>query len=177
MPYIIAIVVLVVAAVGFSFLQNKDVTPEVTLDQQTTDTPTSTPDAGIASEPTSPEGAAPQNAATSNEAPTQGTEAVATSDYKDGTYRSQVTYFTPNRDEYLLDVSLTLKDDVVTAANVTYSQGAEKDPNAQRFEKAYRTEVIGKEIESLNLSRVGGASLTTGAFNEALAEIKADADA
>ena len=96
---------------------------------------------------------------------------------KDGTYTSEVTYLTPTFSKYQLDVSLSIKNNIVTEATVADSQGAEKDPNAQRFEGAYRAEVIGKDINSLNLSRVGGASLTTGAFNEALAKIKTDAKA
>ena len=97
--------------------------------------------------------------------------------HKDGTYSSEVTYLTPTFSKYQLDVSLSIKNNIVTEATVGYSQGAEKDPNAQRFEGAYKTEVIGKDINSINLSRVGGASLTTGAFNEALTKIKTDAKA
>lgn len=166
MPYIIAIVVIIVAAAGFAFMQNKNTAPDITVVETSNTTGTDT----------DTEGTETAAADTTTTEPTP-VEAVAQSDYKDGTYRSQVTYFTPNRDEYLIDVSLTIKDDVVSAANVAYSQGAEIDPNAQRFEGAYRTEVVGKEVDSLNLSRVGGASLTTGAFNKALAEIKADAEA
>ncbi len=96
-------------------------------------------------------------------------------DYKDGNHVSKVTYLTPAKNEYMLDVTLVVTNDIVTDAQIIYSQGAEVDPNAQRFEAAYRTEVIGKDIDTLNLSRVGGASLTTGAFNNALANIKTDA--
>ena len=93
----------------------------------------------------------------------------------DGEYTTRTTYLTPRRDEYSLDVTLTLKDDVVVDASIDYGQGAENDPNAARFEAAYKTEVIGKPLSEISLSRVGGASLTTGAFNAALADIKADA--
>jgi uncharacterized protein with FMN-binding domain len=95
--------------------------------------------------------------------------------YKDGAHTASATYLTPAKAEYLVEVSLTLANDIVTDAQITYSQGAEKDPNAAKFEAAYRTEVIGKNIDTLNLSRVGGASLTTGAFNNALTNIKTDA--
>jgi uncharacterized protein with FMN-binding domain len=101
--------------------------------------------------------------------------ATQTNDYKDGAHTASAKYLTPAKAEYLIEVSLTLANDVVTDAQITYSQGAEKDPNAAKFEAAYRTEVIGKDIDTLNLSRVGGASLTTGAFNKALASIKTDA--
>jgi uncharacterized protein with FMN-binding domain len=149
MPYIIAIVVVIALGVGFTLFQNKPA-----------ETPTVTP--------------------VTQEVPARTTETEiesnsAKSDYKDGTFTTDVTYLTPKRDEYGVNVALTLKQDIITDAKVTYSQGAEKDPNAARFEAAYKVQVIGKDIDTLELSRVGGASLTTGAFNNALANIKADA--
>lgn len=116
----------------------------------------------------------PETSTTVTNTPT--TEVVTqTNIYKNGVHTATVTYLTPVKAEYMLGVSLTLENDTVTDAQVIYSQGAEKDPNAQNFETAYRTEIIGKNIDSLNLSRVGGASLTTGAFNKSLAAIKTDA--
>lgn len=166
MPYIIAILIVVVAGVGFTLFR--------------TSAPSDT--APTVSEATSTNAAVAINNGTSEEVQVPSTTQTqspdsATSAYKDGSYDSTVTYLTPVRTEYKLAVELTLKDSIVTGAEVTYSQGAEKDPNAQRFEAAYRTEVIGKSLESINLSRVGGASLTTGAFNKALAEIKVDSAA
>lgn len=166
MPYIIAILIVVVAGVGFTLFR--------------TSAPSDT--APTVSEATSTNAAVAINNGTSEEVQVPSTTQTqspdsATSAYKDGTYLSEVTYLTPIRKEYKLDVELSVKDGIVTGAEVTYSQGAEKDPNAQRFEAAYRTEVIGKSLESINLSRVGGASLTTGAFNKALAEIKVDSAA
>lgn len=143
MPYIIAVLVLAVIGIGFTFFK--------TSTQPASETPiveTSTPTTEVASQ---------------------------TVDYKNGVHTAAVTYLTPIKAEYKLEVSLTLANDVVTDAQIIYSQGAEKDPNAQRFEAAYRTEVIGKDIDTLNLSRVGGASLTTAAFNNALMNIKTDA--
>jgi uncharacterized protein with FMN-binding domain len=102
-------------------------------------------------------------------------DTAAVIDYKDGTYKTTTTYRTPKQDEYKLEVTLLVANDIVTDSQITYSQGAEKDPNAQRFEAAYRAEVIGKDIDTLSLSRVGGASLTTTSFNKALETIKTDA--
>ena len=148
MPYVIAIIAIVVIGVGFTLFQSKG----------TESTSVTVTDETIKLE----------------EAPIIA-ETVTTTDYSDGTYTTDVTYQTPKRDEYGVNVSLTLVKDIVTDAKVTYSQGAENDPNAARFEAAYKGEVIGKDIDALNLSRVGGASLTTAAFNNALVKIKADA--
>lgn len=157
MPYLIAIVALILVGLGFTFFRSQSsvetLVPTSVVTEATSSIPTST-------------------AATD----TTAVPADDTADhYKDGTYNSQVTYLTPIRSEYKLDVAITLKDNIITNAAVAYSQGAEVDPNAQGFEKVYRTQVIGKDLDTISLSRVGGASLTTGAFNKALAEIKAEA--
>lgn len=150
MPYIIALAVIVALGVGFTILQ----TPK------TNTTVTETPDSEIVMDTNPGE----ETSVTESE-----------NDYKNGVHSTQVTYLTPMRDEYVLDISLTLNNDIITHADITYGQGAENNPIAQGFEAAYRSEIIGKDIDSLQLSRVGGASLTTGAFNQALVAIKADA--
>lgn len=149
MPYIIAIIAIVIIGVGFTLFQSNQTETETAVVTTTEQAAPSTP-----------------------EVPATETSTV---DYKDGSYTTNVTYQTPKRDEYGVAVSLTLTKDIVTDAKVVYSNGAEKDPNAAKFEAAYKTEVIGKDIDTLNLSRVGGASLTTAAFNDALVKIKADA--
>lgn len=118
------------------------------------------------------EGVNPPAVTTTTETPAATQKAIV---YRNGTYTAKTTYRTPKQAEYLMDVSLTLADDTVTDASVVYSQGAENDPNAQKFEAAYKAQVIGKKIDSINLSRVGGASLTTTAFNNALTNIKVEA--
>ncbi len=150
MSYIIAIIAIVVIGVGFTLFQSGGSSEPTSATTQTTEliTPTTT------------------------ETPVAET---ASTDYKDGTYATDVTYVTPKRDEYGVNVSLILTRDIVTDVKVTYSKGGEKDPNAARFQAAYKAQVIGKDIDTLNLSRVGGASLTTAAFNNALVNIKADA--
>jgi hypothetical protein len=166
MPYVIALVVIVALGVGFTLLQSPSnttdapPTAEVVLD--------TTPGQDM---PTTPEAEVTPAETTA----TPVVETASASDYVDGVHTTEVTYLTPARSEYLLDISLTLNNDIVTGASIAYSQGAEKDPNVAKFEAAYKSQVIGKDIDTLNLSRVGGASLTTAAFNEALTLIKADA--
>lgn len=174
MPYIIAFVVIVVIGVSYTLFQNSKPGGE-TADttairvEETIPEDNTAPTDSVAAEPV-PE--------TTVSTPTTKPEVVADApDYVDGTYTTAVTYTTPKNDEYLLDITLTIANDVVVDADVVYSQGAEKDPNAQRFEAAYEAQVIGKDMDAISLSRVGGASLTTGAFNNALAKIKYDAGA
>jgi hypothetical protein len=86
---------------------------------------------------------------------------------------AEASYFTPRRTEHEILVSLTLKDRVVVDADVTYDGGAGVTPSHQAFDAAYTSEVVGKRLNEINLSRVGGASLTSEAFNEAVAAMRA----
>jgi uncharacterized protein with FMN-binding domain len=106
---------------------------------------------------------------------TQGIHSTAT--YKDGTYKGTASYWTPSLGRYRIDVSLTIANGIVTNANTVYGNGAENDRNTNRFDRSYKSEVIGQKLNNINLSRVGGASLTTSAFNDALTSIRTQAAA
>ena len=83
------------------------------------------------------------------------------------------TYQTPARTTLEIDVTLTVEGGIVTDANVVYDNGEGfSNPNQERFDGAYKAEVIGKPLNDISLSRVGGASLTSNAFNEALEIIR-----
>jgi len=124
--------------------------------------------AGCASEPPMPV----QTPAPSSMPPEPGAAS-----YKDGTYTAQGEYVTHAGPESVT-VTLTLKDGIVTDSQF---QGT---PNAmmsgrymQMFADNYKPMVIGKSIDSLELSKVSGSSLTPMGFNDALAKIKAQAKA
>ena len=95
--------------------------------------------------------------------------------YKDGEYKASGGYESPAGPQ-TIDVALTLAGDKVTAVTVTPHA---TDPNAARYQGFFvggiKDVVVGKDIDSLKVSRVAGSSLTSGGFNEALKEIKADA--
>ena len=96
-------------------------------------------------------------------------------DYADGTYSADGSYQSPGGEESV-SVSITLDDDVVTAVTVTphATSGNSKQYQTQ-FASGIAGEVVGKDIAELDVSRVAGSSLTSGGFNEALEQIKADA--
>lgn len=154
MTYLIGVIVVVLVAVGFA-LMNQDQAPTATKPEAETSVLTT------------------EDPTVTNDSNTDETITPVATTIADDTHSTIVTYFTPANNEYKLDVSLTTESGVITDATIVYSQGAEKDPNAQRFEEAYKAEVIGKKINELDLSRVGGASLTTAAFNEAVDNILA----
>ena len=90
------------------------------------------------------------------------------------TYTGTGTYLTPARTSHEIEVTLTVEEGIVTAADVVYDGGAGfSNPNQERFDGAFEAQVVGKSLENISLSRVGGASLTTEAFNQAVAAIKA----
>jgi uncharacterized protein with FMN-binding domain len=100
-----------------------------------------------------------------------------TSGYTDGTYSTSASYRTPGSTE-TINVSLTLKDGEITAASVSQQAADHESRRYQNsFASGYKTYVIGKSIDSLRLSRVSGASLTTSGFNKALSQIRSQASA
>lgn len=104
------------------------------------------------------------------------TPASATT-YKNGTYSITASYSTPDG-LASMGVSLTIADDIITAATVT-SGASDRDSKEYQadFIAGYKTAVVGKSLESLQLSRISGASLTTRGFNTALGTIRAQAKA
>lgn len=87
-------------------------------------------------------------------------------------YTAEETYFVSNN-KYTIDVTLGVKDGVVTTADVMYGNKdtGYQHPLQKKFDESYSTQVIGQKLESISLSRVGGASLTTQAFNKAVQDI------
>ncbi len=65
-----------------------------------------------------------------------------------------------------VEFSITVADGVVTAINATPKATNEISKSKQTaFAGEIASKVVGKKISELNLSAVGGASLTTTAFN------------
>lgn len=89
-------------------------------------------------------------------------------------YSSEQTYLTPARTSHEIDVTLTVAaDGTIVGANVTYDNGdGYSNPNQERFDNAYQEMVVGQNISDVELAVTGGASLTTGAFNDAIADIR-----
>ncbi len=109
--------------------------------------------------------------------PTDEPEPTSSSNVE-GTYEASSTYLTPARTEQHVNVTLTLEDGVVTNSVVNFdgkAEGESSNDNQARFGDAYKSEVIGKSLTEISLSRVGGASLTSRAFNEAVAKIMVEA--
>lgn len=154
-PIIIAIIVLVAAVVAGTFLFDSTKAPEV-------------------SETPAVERPVSETTATNTEA-TASAETADASTYTDGTYQSSGTYRSPAGTENV-DISITLSDDVITAATF---EGHAENPgsvmNQQKFARGYTAAVVGKNIDEVALTVVNGSSLTPIGFMDALAKIKAQA--
>lgn len=95
--------------------------------------------------------------------------------YKDGTYTEDGSYQSPAGPEKIT-VKLTLAANKITAVTVT-PQATSGNPKAfqDQFASGIADVVVGKDINSISVSRVAGSSLTSGGFNAAVTAIKADA--
>lgn len=163
---VIALIVLAAVGAGAYFFTTTPTTEPSTITQEEVARPaeeeveTETEALAIASDSTEPE-------------PTSDTSSI----YTDGTYRATGSYLTPRRTSHDIEVELTIENDIVIASNVLYDGQASgfSNDNQARFDSTYQTEVIGQPLDSINLSRVGSASLTSNAFNEAKAKIASEA--
>lgn len=101
--------------------------------------------------------------------------ADTSAEYTDGEYSASGAYQSPNGTESVI-VQLTLEGDVVTAVAVTPGGSNSTTQYYQdQFVGGIEAEVVGKDIDELQVTRVAGSSLTSGGFREALEAIKADA--
>jgi uncharacterized protein with FMN-binding domain len=96
-------------------------------------------------------------------------------DYRDGEYTARGWYGgLPSHQ----DVTLTLDAGVVTAVSMTTpAENPTSLGHQQDFAEAVPDEVIGRDVDDVQVSRLAGASGCSEGFMDALAKIKADAAA
>lgn len=113
--------------------------------------------------------------ATPADIPTATNATNRSSRYKNGTYSLTASYESPSGTENM-GISITLKNDVVTDTSFTPMANSGRSSRYQQgFASAYKSYVVGKNIDSINLDAVSGASLTSAGFNDALSQIKVKA--
>lgn len=102
-------------------------------------------------------------------------DADTSAEYTDGSYEALGQYVSPAGPSEVT-VAITLEDDIVTDVVVTPHATEGNSIQFQgQFADGIAAVVVGKDIDTLTVSRVGGSSLTSGGFNDALAQIKAEA--
>ena len=121
--------------------------------------------------------AATPKATQSDSASATASAAASGSAYTDGTYTADGSYQIPESVEKI-SVTVTLQDDVITAVSVSGNpQKRESEEYQSKFIGGISSEVVGKSIDEISVSRVAGSSLTSGGFNQAIETIKAEAAA
>lgn len=120
------------------------------------------------------------NSASDSTAASSGQTTPATTttlSYADGTYTATGSYATPESTESI-DLTVTLVNSTITNISIQNSGNVRESRDyQQRFMHNCTNLVVGKDINSVSLSRVAGSSLTSNGFNAALDQIKADATA
>lgn len=120
------------------------------------------------------------SSSTSTDATASGTSSSAASSgsYKDGTYTKTISYYVPHGGSNSIKVTLTVSGGNITSVttNDSYTDG-ESQMYISSFESSVSSDASGQSLASYGPSRIGGASLTTEAFAEAISGIRSDATA
>jgi len=116
------------------------------------------------------------NSSTTKPKTTNPTKTIASKiKYANGTYSATGYYFEPAGQEQV-NVSVTLKNDIVTTSTFT---GIPSNFTAQRimmqFQSGFKNYVVGKPIDQISLGVVNCSSLTPMGFMNALQKIKTQA--
>lgn len=144
---------------GYALFATKDTNPTAQVAAQTTSVPSSSTTATVATA-------------------SSGVATTSSGSYKDGQYSTTIHYGVPHGGSNSITVNLTVKDGAVTAVSTANSyQDGESGMYIDSFKSGLSGAVVGKSLGDLSISYVGGASLTSIAFNDALDTIRSDAKA
>lgn len=148
---VLLVVVVIAGLVGYQMI-NKKQTEEV-----------------IVETPVVPE---PTNTETTTGIVESGTDNADLATYKNGTYAVIGEYKSPAGPEEI-GVTIVLENAVIK--DVTVEAKATNPVSVKRqeaFVGEYKAQVIGKNIDEVQLDKVGGSSLTSQGFNDALEKVK-----
>ncbi len=103
------------------------------------------------------------------------TAAVA-AEFTDGTFTSNSTYRVPNGDEEAISVEIVLaNNEIVSLEFDVQATNSTSEQWQGRFSPLIEDAVVGEDLEEADVSRLGGASLTSAAFNDLLDDVRAQA--
>ena len=97
--------------------------------------------------------------------------------YVDGEYTAAGHYTSPAGRE-IIEVRVTLQDDLIQEVHVEWTDGDASEEVAHfqnAFDSDIQSVVIGVDIDRIAVDRVGGSSLTSTGFTEAIEQIKLQA--
>lgn len=113
---------------------------------------------------------------TSTSESTGAADAKTTSSYKDGTYTATASYSVPHGEQNSIAAEVTVAGGKIVSVKTTdnYSDH-ESAMYISGFESSVNSSASGQLLATYSPSRIGGASLTTAAFDDALDTIRSQA--
>lgn len=123
-----------------------------------------------------PETNVPTTPTVPTSAPQQPTDVPALA-YRNGVYTVVGAYTAPSGAEKV-GITLTLKDDVIVDAAGTVET---THPTSKKFQElflaSFKGQVVGKKLSEVSLDKISGSSLTPKGFNDAVIQIRTEAQA
>lgn len=105
-------------------------------------------------------------------------DSTSTTSYKDGTYTASSSYSVPHGGQNSIKATITISGGKITAASATNSYtDRESGMYIDSFNSDVSSDATGQSLASYSPSRIGGASLTTYAFSNAIDTIRSQAKA
>jgi uncharacterized protein with FMN-binding domain len=148
------------------------------LTSVSTDTPATFLPATIENKPVTTTQTTPINTTTVDSGTTTtktGSQTTTTtiSNQKTGTYNFKVNYRVPEGHTENIASTISVENDIITGIKNTYGVSNRESREYQSsFDDVISSKIVGKKISSVDVSRVGGASLTTAAFMKGIRTIK-----
>lgn len=150
---------------GFLLISGASARPSGSLTSSTSSSSTSTPSTST------------QTTSTATTPATTTSTSTSTLAYKDGTYNATSNYYVPGGQNSIA-VTLTIANDTITAVKTSSSVDSyESQQYVDSFNSNINSAVVGTALSSAYQNRVGGASLTTSAFDDTLQTIMNNAKA
>jgi major membrane immunogen (membrane-anchored lipoprotein) len=120
----------------------------------------------------------PSTSSTTPSTTASGSSTAATGTYKDGTYTNTVNYNVPHGASNSIAVTLVVSGGNISSVktNNNYSDG-QSSYYISSFESSVSSDASGQSLANYSPSQVGGASLTTYAFSNAIDNIRSQATA
>lgn len=128
--------------------------------------------------PTSTSAPASSNSTSSSSTTsTSSSTTSSTSSYKDGTYTASSSYYVPHGTN-TISATITVSNNKITSVTTKddYTD-RESAMYIDSFESSVSGSAVGTSLANASFSRIGGASLTTEAFNSVLDEVRTQAAA
>ena len=111
----------------------------------------------------------------SSQAQTNTSSSASSAGYKNGTYTAQSSYMVPHG-QNTISVQMSVENGSITAVKTSHNYSDQESAYyTESFNSLIEQKVVGKSLSKLSVGRVGGASLTSSAFDDAIATIQNEA--